>query len=53
MSNPRVKIIDTQNNNEPVEIDDLTELALGDLIWQCDQLKDELTEARAHEIDKN
>ncbi len=46
MSNPRLQIRDTQDNDEVVPLEDLTGLGLGELIYQCEELLDELREAR-------
>ncbi len=47
MSNVRVKIVDVlTDNNEIVEISDLTDLAICDLIYQAKTLLKELTDYR-------
>ena len=47
MSLPAIRVIDVQNNNEPVELEDLTQTGLGSLIYECEQLLDKLRDAEA------
>lgn len=50
MANLRIKIVDTQDNNKTVEIGELTDTAIGDLIYQAEHLIEELNEAHeAHQ----
>jgi len=47
MSLPSVKIIDIQHNNEIVDIEELTETAIGFLIYEAKLLIDELEDIRS------
>lgn len=48
MSLPAIKVVDVQHNNEIIDLDDLTHTALGSLIFECEQLLDELKDAAAN-----
>ncbi len=47
MSLPAIRVIDIQNENEVVNLDDLTQTALGSLIFECESLLDDLKDAEA------
>ena len=46
MSLPTIIIVDIQHNNEKVWLEDLTQTALGSLIYECERLLDELKDAK-------
>jgi hypothetical protein len=50
---PIVKIVDVNNNNEIVEIEDLTETGLSMVIGDCERLLDKLEDARRALMDTN
>lgn len=52
-SMPIVKIVDVNNNNEIVEIEDLTETGLSMVIGDCERLLDKLEDARRALMDTN
>lgn len=52
MSLPAIRIVDLQHNNEPVELEDLTDIGLGSLIFECEQLLDKLKDAHREAVDK-
>ena len=45
MSLPRIMIVDVQHDNEPVEIEELTHTGIGTLIFECEQLLEQLKDA--------
>ena len=47
MSNIIIKIVDTQHPDDMVSLEDLTEIGLGVLIFQCNQLLEKLRDAEA------
>lgn len=47
MSLPAIRIVDVQHNDERVELEDLTQLGLGSLIYECEQLLEKLRDAYA------
>jgi len=47
MSLPRIIIVDVQHDNKRVDIDDLTDVGLGCLIYECKELLTELEDKRA------
>ena len=47
MGLPVIKVVDILNNNEPIEINELTQTGLGALIYECERLLDELKDAMA------
>ena len=51
MSLPAIKIIDVQKGNEVIDMDTLTETALGSLIYECESLLDDLKDAHRKEAD--
>ena len=48
MSLPAIKIVDVQHDNEVIMLEDLTQTALGSLIWECEALLDDLKDAEAN-----
>ncbi len=52
MSLPAIKIVDVQHNDKAVDLEDLTETALGSLIFECEQLLDEIKDAHRNAIDE-
>lgn len=44
---PAIRIVDVQNNNEIVDLRELTQTALGSLIFECEQLLTEIKDAEA------
>lgn len=51
-SMPVIKIVDVNNNNEIVEIEDLTDTGIGMLINDCERLLDKLQDAHQEIMDK-
>lgn len=47
MSLPAIRIVDIQHNDERVELEDLTQTALGSLIYECKELLEKLEDAEA------
>ena len=52
MSLPAIRVVDVQHDNKVMELEDLTETALGSLIWECEQLLDELKDAHRAEANR-
>lgn len=48
MSLPRIQIVDVQNKNEVVELEELTQTGLGALIYECEQLLEEIKDLEAN-----
>jgi len=51
MSLPTIRIVDVQHNDERVELEDLTQTALGSLIYECEQLLEKLKDTEAAKDD--
>lgn len=51
MSFPAIRIVDLHHDNEVIELSDLTETALGSLIYECERLLDEIKDAHRKEVD--
>ncbi len=47
MSLVSIKVIDRQHNNKIVDLSELTQTCLGSLVWECEQLLDEIKDAEA------
>ena len=52
-SMPIVKIVDVNNNNEIVEVEDLTDTGIGMVIGDCERLLEELQDAHRALMDKD
>ena len=51
MSLPAIRIVDVQHDNEPVEIEELTQTGIGILIHEAKRLLSELEDACAEAKD--
>jgi len=52
MSLPAIRVVDVQHENKSVDLSELTETALGSLIYECELLLDDLKDAHRKEIDQ-
>jgi hypothetical protein len=52
MTLPTIRIVDVQKGNKVIDLDDLTETALGSLIYECESLLDDIKDAHRKEADK-
>lgn len=50
-SMPSVEVVDLHKNNEKVDLNDLTEIAIGMLIYDCVLLKSKLEDLAAENLD--
>lgn len=48
MSLPSIHVVDIQHNNERIDLNELTQTALGSLINECERLLDELKDLEAN-----
>lgn len=53
MSLPAIRIVDVQNGNKVMDLDDLTETALGSLVYECESLLDDIKDAHRKEADSD
>ena len=51
MSLPAIRIIDVQNGNKVIDMSELTETALGSLIWECEALLSDIKDAHRETAD--
>ena len=51
MSLPAIRIVDVLHDNEIMDMADLTQTALGSLIFECNEFLDELKDAEANAKD--